>query len=55
VKSGLGSFSELEYHIPAIGRGTNHTSCRDASAVWAFRGGQESVMAAAKILLGPEV
>src|SRR6202011_1698110 len=38
VKSGLGSFSELEYHMPAIGRGTGLTAFEDLSQIWAFRG-----------------
>ena len=28
VNSGLGQFSELEYHIPAIGRGTGPAALR---------------------------
>jgi len=38
VNSGLGQFSELEYHIPAIGHGTDCTRCEDEAQVWAFRG-----------------
>jgi hypothetical protein len=52
VDSGLGSFSELEYHVPAIGRGTGLTSCEDVSQIWAFRGPAESVQAIAARLLG---
>ena len=33
-----GEFSELEYHVPAIGVGTGRTSCEDVSQVWGFRG-----------------
>jgi hypothetical protein len=55
VKSGLGSFSELEYHIPAVGRGTGRTHCEDASVVWAFRGDDKSILATAKMLLGSDV
>ena len=38
VNSGLGRFSELEYHIPAIGQGTGSVRCHDEAQVWAFRG-----------------
>jgi hypothetical protein len=36
--SDLGSFSELEYHAPAIASGGPVPSCEDTSVVWAFRG-----------------
>jgi len=55
VHDELGSFSELEYHIPAVGEGTGRTHCDDASQVWAFRGPAETVRAAARMLLSPEV
>ncbi|HOW70577.1 MAG TPA: hypothetical protein PKY77_08255 [Phycisphaerae bacterium] len=55
VHESLGAFSELEYHIPAIGEGTGRTRCDDWSAVWAFRGPSEQVHAVARILLSPEV
>jgi hypothetical protein len=54
VNSGLGSFSELEYHIPAVGRSTGRTRCDDASVVWAFRGPQEPIMMVARLLLGTD-
>lgn len=54
VNSGLGQFSELEYHIPAIGGGTGRTRCDDAAQVWAFRGAREALAAITKTLLGPE-
>jgi hypothetical protein len=52
VDSGLGSFSELEYHVPAIGSGTGLTSYEDVSQIWAFRGPTESVQTIAARLLG---
>jgi hypothetical protein len=55
VDSGLGSFSELEYHVPAIGSGTGLTSCEDVSQIWAFRGREESVREIARRLLSPEI
>jgi hypothetical protein len=55
VKSGLGSFSELKYHIPAIGRSTGRSHCDDTSVVWAFRGDDKSILAVARTLLGSNV
>ncbi|MHB9036796.1 MAG: DUF6786 family protein [Armatimonadota bacterium] len=55
VNSGLGQFSELEYHIPAIGHGTGLTRCDDQAQVWAFRGSRESILQVARILLSPEL
>jgi hypothetical protein len=54
VDSKLGAFSELEYHIPAIGGGTGAAQCRDAAQVWAFRGSKSQIETVAKILLTPE-
>jgi len=52
VNSGLGQFSELEYHIPAIGHDTGRTRCDDAAQVWAFRGPERQVLRARQLLLG---
>lgn len=54
VNSNLGLFSELEYHIPAIGRGTGATRCDDAAQIWAFRGRQDAIESVAKTLLTSE-
>lgn len=54
VNSALGSFSELEYHVPAIGRGTGRAQCEDLAQVWAFRGPDEAIRAVARRLLSPE-
>jgi hypothetical protein len=43
VNSGLGQFSELEYHIPAIGFGTGRTRYDDEAQVWAFRGAKPQI------------
>jgi hypothetical protein len=51
VNSGLGQFSELEYHIPAIGRGTGRTRCQDEAQVWAFRGPEREVSRACRLLV----
>lgn len=52
VNSGLGAFSELEYHIPAIGYGTGRLRCDDEAQVWAFRGPQAKIEQISQILLG---
>ncbi len=52
VNSGLGQFSELEYHIPAIGHGTGRIRCQDEAHVWAFRGPQPQVLQACRLLVG---
>jgi len=54
VNSGLGSFSELEYHVPAIGGGTGSVRSHDVSQVWAFRGAPAKIHAIAKSLLSAE-
>jgi hypothetical protein len=48
----LGNFSELEYHAPAIGAGTNADRREDVSQVWAFRGERRAVARIAERLLG---
>ncbi len=53
VNSALGSFSELEYHIPAIGGKTGRIRCEDAAQVWAFRGNVDDIWEAADALLTP--
>lgn len=55
VNSGLGHFSELEYHIPAIGGVTGRTRCDDTAQVWAFRGSKAQIRFIAKTLLSPSV
>ena len=55
VDSALGDFCELEYHVPAIGRGTGRTACDDISQTWAFRGSREDILIIAGHLLGSEV
>jgi hypothetical protein len=52
VNSGLGQFSELEYHIPAIGQGTGRTQCLDEAQVWAFRGTRAQIARVCQLLLG---
>jgi len=50
----LGAFAELEYHVPAIGRGTGRARSDDWSTIWAFRGPLELIRQAAGILLTSE-
>ncbi len=51
VNNDLGCFSELEYHAPAIGRGTGSIEYEDVSQVWAFRGSEESIRSICQCLL----
>lgn len=51
----LGQFSELEYHVPAIGGATGLTRCEDVSQVWAFRGPLAAIRRVAAALLGEDV
>jgi len=55
VDSALGSFSELEYHVPAIGKGTGRNRSDEVSQVWAFRGLPARIQSIALALLSPEV
>jgi len=48
----LGAFSELEYHVPAIGGNTGLVRCEDVSEVWAFEGRFSAIRGAARLLLG---
>ncbi len=55
VNDQMGQFSELEYHVPAIGPGTGRQCCEDVSQVWAFRGTAEEIRAVAHTLLSPDI
>jgi len=55
VDNAVGSFSELEHHVPAIGDGTGRTRCNDASQVWAYRGAHAEIKIIARNLLSPEI
>jgi hypothetical protein len=52
INSGLGRFSELEYHIPAIGQRTGRTRCDDEAQVWAFRGSRAKILRICRLLVG---
>lgn len=43
INSGLGRFSEVEYHVPAIGPATGRFLSVDVSQVWAFRGARDQI------------
>jgi hypothetical protein len=53
VNSKWGRFSELEYHMPAIGYETGRRWYEDVSQIWAFRGPRETVRTIARRLLSP--
>jgi|SRR5579862_2664727 len=55
VNSDLGAFSELEHHAPAIGGAGGNTECEDISQVWAYRGSEDAIRSAARILLHPSL
>ena len=52
IHSALGAFSELEYHVPAIGPGTGRVRSDDVSQLWAFRGSAEAIQRIGERLLG---
>lgn len=54
VNSNLGAFSELEYHVPAIGTRSGNLRSDDHSEIWAFRGSEAGVRAIAESLLSSE-
>jgi hypothetical protein len=55
VDSDLGSFCELEYHVPALDGDGHASCCEEESQVWAFRGSREAIRAVARRLLSSEV
>ncbi len=48
----LGTFAEMEYHVPAIGATGGQSACVDESEVWAFQGLATQIDAIAGELLG---
>ncbi|MGB6631893.1 MAG: DUF6786 family protein [Terriglobales bacterium] len=55
VNSRWGMFSEMEYHVPAIGGGTGLHHIEDRSQLWAFRGSREDIVKIARALLSNEI
>lgn len=47
-----GRFTELEYHVPAIGGDTGLTRCEDIAQIWAYRGTRAQIRVIAEKLLG---
>ena len=55
VNSRWGMFSELEYHVPAIGGGTGLSQIEDRSQLWAFRGQRRDIVKIARALLAADI
>jgi hypothetical protein len=55
VNSGLGAFSELEYHVPAAGPSDGQSRSEDQSQMWAFRGPDQAVRSIAQRLLAADI
>jgi hypothetical protein len=55
VNSQWGEFSELEYHVPAIGGATGLAYGEDRSQLWAFRGPEKAIKAIARRLLSSAI
>lgn len=55
VNSKWGEFSELEYHVPAIGGETGLSYIEDRSQLWAFRGADADIMKIARTLLSSAI
>ena len=55
VNSRWGEFSEMEYHVPAIGGSTGLRHIEDRSQLWAFRGSREDIKTIARTLLSTEI
>jgi hypothetical protein len=55
VNSRWGMFSEMEYHVPAIGGETGLRHVEDSSQLWAYRGPREEIIKIARILLSNEI
>jgi hypothetical protein len=55
VNSRWGMFSEMEYHVPAIGGATGLRQVEDRSQLWAFRGSRENIETIARSLLSKDI
>lgn len=55
VNSKWGMFSELEYHVPAIGGETGMSLIEDRSQLWAFRGSNQDIKKITKVLLSDAI
>ena len=52
AEPGIGSFSEMEHHAPAVGADTGRQTSTDVSQIWAYRGSRKVIARIAKTLLG---
>jgi hypothetical protein len=52
AEDAIGHFAELEHHAPAGRAAPGEVRSRDASQVWAYRGGREAIVEAGRRLLG---
>jgi hypothetical protein len=55
VNSRWGMFSEMEYHVPAIGGDTGLRYIEDRSQLWAFRGSRRDIETIARALLSNDI
>jgi hypothetical protein len=55
VNSALGAFSELEYHVPAVGPPEGVSRSEDQSRLWAFRGPEPAIRSIARRLLAADI
>jgi hypothetical protein len=55
VNSRWGIFSEMEFHVPAVGGDTGLHYTEDQSQLWAFRGTKEDIKRIACTLLSDEI
>ena len=55
VNGKWGMFSEMEYHVPAIGGETGLGQIEDRSQLWAFRGSREDMGKIARSLLSSDI
>jgi hypothetical protein len=55
VNSRWGMFSEMEYHVPAVGGNSGQNYVEDRSQLWAFRGSRENIVNIAQALLSNEI
>jgi len=51
----FGKFSEMEYHVPAIGVPGARPKCEDSAQTWAWRGLREAIALIARRMLGAEL
>jgi hypothetical protein len=55
VNSRWGEFSEMEYHVPAIGGNTGLNHIEDRSQLWAYRGSRTDIVEISRALLSNEI